>query len=113
MELPLVGFLPPEAWSIVEVTGKAPEADKGKLKIDAVEVRVEPRKEWPQIFERLRERTAAALGPVASLIRNLEPLVKGEPLEPVAVGRKLSAKLRLMGTIGMTGTALSPKQACR
>ena len=50
---------------------------------------------------------AAALGPVADLIRNLEPLVKGEPLAPVEVGCKVSARLRLMGTIGMTGTALS------
>jgi tricorn protease len=44
-------FLPPESWSIVEVAGTAPAADKGKLKIDAIEVRVEPRKEWPQIFD--------------------------------------------------------------
>jgi tricorn protease len=43
--------LPPEAWSIVDVTGAPPAADKGRLKLDAVEVRVEPRKEWPQILD--------------------------------------------------------------
>jgi tricorn protease len=41
---------PPETWSIVEVTAKA-ATEKGNLKIDAIEVRVEPRKEWPQIFD--------------------------------------------------------------
>jgi tricorn protease len=43
-------FAPPEAWSIIDATGKA-EPGKGKLKIDAVEVRIEPRKEWRQIFD--------------------------------------------------------------
>jgi tricorn protease len=41
---------PPEAWSIVEVAGAPPAAGKGKLNLDAVEVRIDPRAEWPQIF---------------------------------------------------------------
>ena len=41
---------PPDAWSIVDAVGK-PEAGKGKLKIDAIEVRIEPRAEWAQIFD--------------------------------------------------------------
>jgi tricorn protease len=44
-------FSPPETWSIVEVTGTPPAPDKGKLKIDAIEVRIDPRAEWKQIFE--------------------------------------------------------------
>jgi tricorn protease len=46
----LVNF-PPESWSIVEVTGPPPGRDKGKLKIDAIEVRVDPLAEWPEIFD--------------------------------------------------------------
>jgi tricorn protease len=41
---------PPETWSIVDAVGK-PEPGKGKLNIDAVEVRVEPRTEWAEIFD--------------------------------------------------------------
>jgi tricorn protease len=40
---------PPESWSIIEAAGK-PEPGKGKLNLDAVEVRIEPRAEWDQIF---------------------------------------------------------------
>jgi tricorn protease len=40
----------PETWSIVELAPGA-DAGKGKLNLDAVEVRVEPRTEWPQIFD--------------------------------------------------------------
>jgi tricorn protease len=40
---------PPESWSIVGTATK-PEPGKGKLKVDAIEVRIEPRKEWQQIF---------------------------------------------------------------
>lgn len=39
----------PETWSIVELAPGA-DAGKGKLNLDAAEVRVEPRSEWPQIF---------------------------------------------------------------
>jgi tricorn protease len=38
------------AWSIIDAAGK-PEAGKGKLNLDAIEVRVEPRAEWAQIFD--------------------------------------------------------------
>jgi tricorn protease len=38
----------PETWSIVELSSAAP--GKGKLNVDAIEVRVEPRAEWPEIF---------------------------------------------------------------
>jgi mandelate racemase len=51
--------------------------------------------------------TSAALGPVAELIRNLEPLVKGEALAPLELERKLSAHFRLLGTQGLVGMALS------
>ncbi len=44
-------LFPPETWSIVEVNGPPPARDKGKLKVDAIEVRVDPRAEWPEIFE--------------------------------------------------------------
>lgn len=40
----------PENWSIVSVASPKPDASKGKLKIDAIEVRIDPLKEWPQIF---------------------------------------------------------------
>jgi tricorn protease len=42
---------PPETWAIVEVTGDKPPADKGKLKVDAIEVRVDPRAEWRQVYD--------------------------------------------------------------
>jgi tricorn protease len=39
----------PETWAIVPTTGKA---DKdGKLNMEAVQIRVEPRAEWPQILD--------------------------------------------------------------
>ena len=40
----------PETWSIVELAPGA-DAGKGKLNLDPAEVRVEPRTEWPQIFD--------------------------------------------------------------
>src|SRR5207245_10331107 len=55
-------FSPPETWSIVELpaapggTGAPaaalvqPAGAKGKLKVEAIEVRVDPRAEWKQIF---------------------------------------------------------------
>lgn len=43
-------FSAPESWSIVEVGGSTPAPGRGRLKIDAIEVRIEPRAEWPQIF---------------------------------------------------------------
>ena len=40
----------PGGWSIIAAAGK-PEPGKGKLNTDAIEVRVDPRAEWPQIFD--------------------------------------------------------------
>src|SRR5580700_342833 len=45
--------------------------------------------------------TAAALQPTADLIRNLEPLLKGEPLAPGEIERKLARRFRLLGTQGL------------
>lgn len=39
-----------EGYSIVDVSATPPAADKGKLKIDAIEVRIDPKAEWPQIL---------------------------------------------------------------
>ena len=44
-------FNPPESWSIIDTSGAPPAPGKGKLKIDAVEVRIDPRAEWAQIFD--------------------------------------------------------------
>jgi mandelate racemase len=51
--------------------------------------------------------TAAALRPVADLLINLMPLVKGEPLAPVELADKLAARFRLLGTQGLVGMALA------
>ena len=51
--------------------------------------------------------TTAALSPTAELIRNLEALLRGEPLAPVEVERKLSARFRLLGPQGLVGIALA------
>jgi tricorn protease len=45
----MLTFAAPETWAITDVApGTTP--GKGKLNLDAVEVRVEPRAEWPQIL---------------------------------------------------------------
>jgi tricorn protease len=47
-------FAPPESWSIISLAGPpAPGKDgkDGKLKIDAIEVKIDPRAEWRQIFD--------------------------------------------------------------
>jgi mandelate racemase len=51
--------------------------------------------------------TAAALGPTADLIRNLEPLLKGALLAPAEIHRKLARRFRLLGTQGLVGMALA------
>jgi mandelate racemase len=51
--------------------------------------------------------TSAALGPTAELIRNFEPLVKGEPLAPAEIEQKLAGRFRLLGTQGLVGMALA------
>src|SRR5689334_20023157 len=51
--------------------------------------------------------TPAALKPTADLIRNLEPMLRGEPLAPADIERKLAARFRLLGTQGLVGMALA------
>jgi mandelate racemase len=51
--------------------------------------------------------TTAALSPTAELIRNLEGLLRGEPLAPVEVEQKLSGRFRLLGPQGLVGIALA------
>jgi tricorn protease len=43
-------FLPPDTLSVVDLAPGA-DANKGKLNMEAVEVRVEPRAEWRQMFD--------------------------------------------------------------
>ena len=51
--------------------------------------------------------TPAALGPTADLIRNMAPLIQGDPLAPTAVAKKLDQRFRLLGTQGLVGMALA------
>jgi mandelate racemase len=51
--------------------------------------------------------TAAALNPVAELIRNIEGLVNGDALAPVEIEQKLARRFRLLGTQGLVGMALA------
>ena len=51
--------------------------------------------------------TRAALKPTADLIRNLEPLVSGDLLAPIAVEDKLARRFRLLGTQGLVGIAIA------
>jgi mandelate racemase len=51
--------------------------------------------------------TRAALEPTAALIRNLEPLIAGQPLAPAHLHDALRARFRLLGTTGLVGMALA------
>lgn len=51
--------------------------------------------------------TPAALRPTADLMRNLEPLLAGQPLAPGALWEQLHARFRLLGTQGLVGMALA------
>jgi mandelate racemase len=51
--------------------------------------------------------TAAALAPVADLVRNLEALVQGKALAPAELTRGLLARFRLLGTHGLVGMAIA------
>jgi mandelate racemase len=51
--------------------------------------------------------TAAALNPVAELIRNIEGLVKDDALAPIEIEQKLARRFRLLGTQGLVGMALA------
>ncbi len=49
----------------------------------------------------------AALKPTADLIKNFEPLVKGDVLAPTEIEQKLAKRFRLLGSQGLVGMALS------
>lgn len=51
--------------------------------------------------------TAAALKPVAELVKNFEPLIKSDALAPAAIEQKLAQRFRLLGTQGLVGMALA------
>jgi mandelate racemase len=51
--------------------------------------------------------TVAALKPLAELVANLEPLVRGQPLAPQAITRGLLGRFKLLGTHGLVGMAIS------
>jgi mandelate racemase len=51
--------------------------------------------------------TAAALGPTADLIRNLEPLLIGQELAPAEITTSLWRRFRLLGTQGLVGMAIA------
>jgi len=51
--------------------------------------------------------TPAALKPTADLIRNLEPLIKGELLAPIDISDRLAKRFRLLGVQGLVAMALS------
>jgi tricorn protease len=44
-------FSPPENWSIIELENRAAAPGKGKLNVENIEVRIDPRAEWPQVFD--------------------------------------------------------------
>jgi mandelate racemase len=51
--------------------------------------------------------TAAALGPTADLIRNLEPLLAGQELAPADLTTGLWRRFRLLATQGLVGMAIA------
>ncbi len=51
--------------------------------------------------------TPAALTPTAELIRNIEPLLKGQALAPAEIEQQLARRFRLLGTQGLVGIALA------
>src|SRR5262249_55473024 len=51
--------------------------------------------------------TTAALKPTAQLVQNMAPRIEGEALAPAAIEQKLGKRLRLLGTQGLIGMALS------
>lgn len=51
--------------------------------------------------------TPPALGPTAALVANLEPVLAGEPLAPLALSERLASRFRLLGTEGLVGMALA------
>jgi mandelate racemase len=51
--------------------------------------------------------TPLALRPVAALVENLGPVVRGSPVAPAALGQLLQRRFRLLGAQGLTGIALA------
>ena len=51
--------------------------------------------------------TVAALKPTADLVKNLEPLVKDEPLAPAEVAEKFARRFRLLGVQGLVAMAVA------
>jgi mandelate racemase len=51
--------------------------------------------------------TSVALDPLARLIANLEPLLRGDAAVPASVERKLQRHFRLLGPQGLTGIAMA------
>src|SRR5438093_1409624 len=51
--------------------------------------------------------TPLALKPVAQLVTNLEALLKGDRVAPVAIEQKLQRRFRLLGPQGLTGIAMA------
>jgi hypothetical protein len=57
-------------------------------------------------------RTAAALGPTADLIRNIEPLLKGEPLAPLEIEARLAlARCDATSLVRLQGGIENPPRA--
>ncbi len=51
--------------------------------------------------------TQMALKPVAEMLAEMEPLVVGEPLAPIAINTMLEARFRLLGVQGLVGIAIA------
>lgn len=51
--------------------------------------------------------TRAAVEPTASLIRNIAPLMVGQPLAPAETEQQLARRFRMLGTQGLVGMALA------
>src|SRR5215217_2088683 len=51
--------------------------------------------------------TPLALAPAARLVANLEPVISGMTLAPLAIERALQAGFRLLGPQGLTGIAIA------
>lgn len=51
--------------------------------------------------------TPLVLKPVAQLLENLTPLIRGDPVAPLELERKLQGRFRLLGEKGVTGMAMA------
>ena len=51
--------------------------------------------------------TPLALQPTTTLLRNLLPVVQGQPAAPAELERRLQARFRLLGAQGLTGMAMA------